>query len=327
LFLSNSLGQWTMEAFIMGIFFLASAGASAAYLTVSEIFPMETRALAIAFFYAIGTAAGGITGPLVFSNFISAGHRGLVALAFGIGLGLMALGGIAELVLGVKAEQRSLEDIAKPLTADEAQEGAGQESDGVREAKPHDGSSDGAAEPETDPEYRRALAWRRSALEERARAAEQGSAHQDLVAEEEQSAAAAAELEQRAERQQAAQAREQRIRQRLERRQRRDQATLGRFRPGPGRGFGFYSPGMVGSSGASGRDSVEVAVDREVQAIGRALAEHGALDQHELARLVGARYWGPGRFREAVAEALEEGLARRVSRRTLAPPEQHDKAS
>ena len=48
------------------IFFLASAGASAAYLTASEVFPMETRALCIAFFYAIGTAAGGISGPLLF---------------------------------------------------------------------------------------------------------------------------------------------------------------------------------------------------------------------------------------------------------------------
>ena len=52
-------------------FFLASAGASAAYLTVSEIFPMETRALAIAFFYAVGTAVGGITGPLLFGHLIA----------------------------------------------------------------------------------------------------------------------------------------------------------------------------------------------------------------------------------------------------------------
>ena len=50
------------------VFFFASAGASAAYLTVSEIFPMETRALAIAFFYAVGTGLGGIIGPLLFGN-------------------------------------------------------------------------------------------------------------------------------------------------------------------------------------------------------------------------------------------------------------------
>ena len=63
-------------------FFLASAGASAAYLTVSEIFPMETRALAIAFFYAVGTGIGGIIGPLLFGNLIASGNRGEVATAF-----------------------------------------------------------------------------------------------------------------------------------------------------------------------------------------------------------------------------------------------------
>ena len=56
------------------VFFFASAGASAAYLTVSEIFPMETRAMAIAFFYAIGTAVGGITGPLLFGKLIETGE-------------------------------------------------------------------------------------------------------------------------------------------------------------------------------------------------------------------------------------------------------------
>src|SRR3954469_10453302 len=66
LFVGDSLGKWGFMAFLLATFFLASAGASAAYLTVSEIFPMETRALAIAFFYAIGTAIGGITGPYVF---------------------------------------------------------------------------------------------------------------------------------------------------------------------------------------------------------------------------------------------------------------------
>ena len=56
------------------IFFFASAGASSAYLTVSEIFPMETRAMAIAFFYAVGTALGGITGPLLFGKLIEHGQ-------------------------------------------------------------------------------------------------------------------------------------------------------------------------------------------------------------------------------------------------------------
>src|ERR687897_1901096 len=75
LFVGDSLGKWGFMAFLLATFFLASAGASAAYLTVSEIFPMETRALAIAFFYAIGTAAGGITGPLLFSKLIESEER------------------------------------------------------------------------------------------------------------------------------------------------------------------------------------------------------------------------------------------------------------
>ena len=65
-FLLGDLTAMTLTIFGMVIFFFASAGASAAYLTASEVFPMETRALCIAFFYAIGTAIGGITGPLLF---------------------------------------------------------------------------------------------------------------------------------------------------------------------------------------------------------------------------------------------------------------------
>jgi MFS family permease len=102
------------------VLFFASAGASAAYLTVSEVFPMETRALAIAFFYAIGTGAGGITGPLVFSSLVSKGSLSDTALAFTIGASLMIVAGVVELFLGVKAERRGLEDIAEPLTAEKA---------------------------------------------------------------------------------------------------------------------------------------------------------------------------------------------------------------
>ena len=71
-------GVWTAETQTAAwcvIFFFASAGASSAYLTVSEIFPMETRALAIAFFYAVGTAVGGITGPLLFGKLIETGKE------------------------------------------------------------------------------------------------------------------------------------------------------------------------------------------------------------------------------------------------------------
>ncbi|HEY6932448.1 MAG TPA: MFS transporter [Marmoricola sp.] len=115
-------GPWLFLAVLVVAFFFASAGASAAYLTVSEIFPMETRALAIAFFYAIGTAAGGITGPLLFGHWIDSGSHELVAVAFYIGAAVMAVGGIVEIFFGVKAEQASLEDIAKPMTVEEAEE-------------------------------------------------------------------------------------------------------------------------------------------------------------------------------------------------------------
>jgi MFS family permease len=118
------------------IFFFASAGASAAYLTASEIFPMETRALCIAFFYAIGTAAGGIAGPLLFGNLIEnsseSGDITGIAIGYYIGAALMIIGGIVEIFLGVKAEGQSLESIAQPLTAeDEAPPagGPGQERD------------------------------------------------------------------------------------------------------------------------------------------------------------------------------------------------------
>src|SRR3712207_6818890 len=67
------------------IFFFASAGASAAYLTVSEIFPMETRAMAISFFYAVGTAIGGITGPLLFGRLIEAGGETNVMYGYLLG--------------------------------------------------------------------------------------------------------------------------------------------------------------------------------------------------------------------------------------------------
>jgi len=123
LFSSGSLSKWGFEGMIVLTFFFASAGASAAYLTVSEIFPMETRALAIAFFFAVGTALGGITGPLLFGKFIASGDETQVAIGFFIGAALMALGGIAEVFLGVKAEGQKLEDIAEPLTAAAAGDG------------------------------------------------------------------------------------------------------------------------------------------------------------------------------------------------------------
>jgi MFS family permease len=242
LFLGETLhSPWAFEAFIFGTFFLASAGASAAYLTVSEVFPMETRALAIAFFYAIGTGAGGIAGPLLFGHLIATNSRGWVTVAFLIGAAVMALGGIAELFLGVKAEQASLEDIAKPLTAEEAEEGA----------------MPGEDAEESEDERR----WREREEGDRAR----------------------------------------------------------RYRLGPGGGERFYSPGMVGTAGATRRAHPSLR-DREIDAIAAALDDGGPMRIRELHTRVGARRWGPGRFDSALATAVREGRARRLSRTTVGPP-------
>jgi MFS family permease len=120
----GDLTATTLTIFGAVTFFFASAGASAAYLTASEIFPMETRALCIAFFYAIGTAAGGISGPLLFGKLIedaSTGGKDISAIALGyyLGAALMIIGGIVEILLGVKAERQQLENIARPLTAED----------------------------------------------------------------------------------------------------------------------------------------------------------------------------------------------------------------
>ncbi|MFF4870680.1 MFS transporter [Streptomyces sp. NPDC090109] len=116
LFDRGSLSATTLTACWCVVLFFASAGASSAYLTVSEIFPMETRAMAIAFFYALGTAAGGISGPLIFAELTESGVVGDTVLAFQIGAGLMCAAGLVAAFLAVNAERRSLEDIAEPLS-------------------------------------------------------------------------------------------------------------------------------------------------------------------------------------------------------------------
>ena len=122
-FFLGSMTAVSLTMFGAIIFFFASAGASAAYLTASEIFPMETRALCIAFFYAIGTAVGGISGPLLFGALIenSSESGDITGIAFGyfLGAALMIAGGIVEIFLGVRAEGQSLESIAMPLTAED----------------------------------------------------------------------------------------------------------------------------------------------------------------------------------------------------------------
>ncbi|MEV7373274.1 MFS transporter [Streptomyces sp. NPDC090301] len=117
LFDRGSLDATTMTACWCVVLFFASAGASSAYLTVSEIFPMETRAMAIAFFYAIGTAAGGISGPLLFAELTESGVVRDAVIAFCVGAALMVLAGLVALFFAVAAEGRSLEDIATPLSA------------------------------------------------------------------------------------------------------------------------------------------------------------------------------------------------------------------
>jgi MFS family permease len=122
-FFLGSLTAVTLTACGVVIFFFASAGASSAYLTASEVFPMETRALCIAFFYAIGTAAGGISGPLLFGRLIenASASNDITGIAFGyfLGAALMIAGGVVAAYLGVKAEGQTLESIAKPLTAED----------------------------------------------------------------------------------------------------------------------------------------------------------------------------------------------------------------
>ncbi|MDQ3103819.1 MAG: MFS transporter, partial [Actinomycetota bacterium] len=124
LMLSPTLSAVTLTIMGMVILFFASAGASAAYLTASEVFPMETRALCIAFFYAVGTAAGGIAGPLLFGKLIEDATTGgldisAIAIGYYIGAALMIAGGVVAAFLGVHAEGESLESIAKPLTAED----------------------------------------------------------------------------------------------------------------------------------------------------------------------------------------------------------------
>jgi MFS family permease len=119
LFRDGTLTATTQTIAWTVIFFFASAGASAAYLTVSEIFPMETRAIAIAVFYAFGTALGGIIGPTLFGALIQSGRTGDVFWGYVIGAALMAAAGVVEIFLGVEAAGRELEEIAKPLSAED----------------------------------------------------------------------------------------------------------------------------------------------------------------------------------------------------------------
>jgi MFS family permease len=100
------------------VFFLASAAASSAYLTVSEVFPLEMRAMAIAIFYAVGTGAGGFAAPVVFGLLIETGSRGAVMVGYGIGATLVIVAGLLALRYAADAERKSLEEVAPPLSAE-----------------------------------------------------------------------------------------------------------------------------------------------------------------------------------------------------------------
>jgi MFS family permease len=97
------------------IFFFASAAASSAYLTVSETFPLEIRALAIAFFYAVGTGVGGIAGPWLFGALIDTGSRTSLFYGYLLGAVLMIAAGVIAALFAVAAERKPLESVARPL--------------------------------------------------------------------------------------------------------------------------------------------------------------------------------------------------------------------
>jgi MFS family permease len=117
LFRSGLLTAQTQTLAWTIIFFVASAAASSAYLTVSEIFPLEIRALAIAIFYAVGTLTGGVFAPVLFGWIIGTGSSRALLIGYLIAAGLMVFGALVELWIGVPAERRSLEHIAAPLSA------------------------------------------------------------------------------------------------------------------------------------------------------------------------------------------------------------------
>lgn len=117
LFWRDALTATQLTACWSVVFFFASAAASSAYLTVSETFPVEMRALAIAAFYAVGTGAGGVAGPWLFGALIDTGSRGSVFAGYLFGAALMLGAALVAALFAVRAERQPLEAIAKPLNA------------------------------------------------------------------------------------------------------------------------------------------------------------------------------------------------------------------
>jgi hypothetical protein len=167
-----------------------------------------------------------------------------------------------------------------------------------------------------------------NAFQERALAAEDrvdAARHRATVVELQTEKGALAQAQQAREEEAArdreARERDERIRQRLRRQEARERSGFRRFLPGPSNVL--YSPGMVSPP----PPTAERDLDREIDAIARALDEHGPTNRDDLTQLVGARYWGPGRFRDALREAVEEGRAQRLSRTTFAPADESARSS
>jgi MFS family permease len=99
------------------VFFFASAAASSAYLTIGESFPLEVRALAIAVFYTLGTALGGVAGPALFGVLVGSGGRSAIAWGYAFGASLMLIAAAVAWRYGLAAERRSLEELAAPLAS------------------------------------------------------------------------------------------------------------------------------------------------------------------------------------------------------------------
>ncbi len=108
---ATQTGMWTL------IFFFALAAASSAYLTISESFPLEIRAQAIAVFYATGTLLGGVASPWIFGRLIASGERSSIVYGYLAGAAFMVLAAGTEMVLGLRSERRPLEAVAAPLSS------------------------------------------------------------------------------------------------------------------------------------------------------------------------------------------------------------------
>jgi len=115
-FVLGLLGATTQTLAWSAVFFLASAAASSAYLTVSEVFPLEMRALAISIFYAVGTGVGGFAAPALFGALIATGSRANVFVGYLIGAALVLIAAVIAWRWAVDAECKPLEHVAPPLS-------------------------------------------------------------------------------------------------------------------------------------------------------------------------------------------------------------------